>query len=559
MEKILAIGSFLFFFFSAHAQNYRFAKGVGGTSFENAMGIAIDSSGNIIVSGYFSGICDFDPSASIQALNSNGSNDIFLAKYDSAGNYIWAMQIGGVNDEFTYADPVVNSNGDIYICGVFNAGTEFNPLGNSIILGNNGLNDGFIAKYNSAGLLQWAKNFGGADDDDVYHIALNSNQDILFAGYFSGTADLDPGIAYLPFISSSGGDCYFGKLNANGNLIWVQALSASSDDRSFNIASNSLNDIFISGTFSDTLFFHSPFGSDTLINSNQSAFVAAFQDNGTFIKAFAMSSTLPFGLHLDRYNNLLLCGQFSGNVDFDPSPNFSFLYSQAGSPDIFLAKYSPSMQFLFAHRFGGNGSDMGYAVQEMADSSIVLTGYFFQTADFDPGPGNAFLTSAGFGDLFIARYNPQGNYINSFRCGSSGFDFVRNISTDIHGNIFVAGGFENTVDFDPSSAIYTLSSAGSRDGFFASYGLQLTGQQQLFSAALMPVVYPVPFANTLNIQLETNEPVRVLLTDIAGRIIFERSQQSGNLQIQTQACQSGMYLLTLQTKENSITKKVMKH
>ncbi|HNC34507.1 MAG TPA: hypothetical protein PLZ26_10360, partial [Bacteroidia bacterium] len=175
------------------AQQYKFAKRVGGTQFENAMGIALDSMGNIIVSGYFSGTADFDPGTTNYTLTSNGGNDIFLAKYDSAGNFVWAIHVGGAGEEFNYTDPAVDEYGNIYLCGVFNSNTDFNPKGNAVIATNRGQQDGFVAKYDSTGLLQWVRGVGGALNDDVYRIDYK-NYLVLFAGSFADSSYVDDGL-----------------------------------------------------------------------------------------------------------------------------------------------------------------------------------------------------------------------------------------------------------------------------------------------------------------------------------------------------------------------------
>ncbi len=544
------------------AQSFQFAKGVGGASFENAMGIAVDSLNNIVVCGYFAGTADFDPSTTgLQNLTSNGSNDVFLAKYDSAGNYIWAINIGGPNDEFTYADPVVDASGNIYICGLYGVSCDFDGSAAQAIIPNNGDNDGFVAKYDSSGNFQWAKGFGGTLNDDVYRISLDANNDILFAGSFLDTADLNPGAAILNFISAGGADIFFGKLDITGSLVFVNVMNGSKDDHSYSITHDLNNDIVLTGGFNDTIVVNPNGTAQQLIDQNGlSSFVAKFSSLGSYQWAFALSKCLPFGLSVDHDNNILTSGQFSGPTDFDPGVNTKILSGQAGSFDAYMAKYNANGNYIFANRIGGNQLDCAYAIHEMADSTIALTGFFNLTADFDPSITIASLTSAGAGDVFVARYDAGGNYVSAFSCGSTAFDFVRNAVADREGNIFIAGGFTLTVDFDPAASVDTLTSAGSRDGFFVKYGKPVTGIEIVANDNWNYSIFPNPFSGKLHIKNLSPEPEKTSITvfNSMGEIVWKGEEILLDKEIDLSALKKGVYYLQITGKDFMRTKKLLK-
>lgn len=544
------------------AQSFQFAKGVGGTSFENAMGIALDSLNNIVVSGYFAGTADFDPSiTTAQNLTSNGSNDVFLAKYDSAGKYIWAINIGGPNDEFTYADPVVDAGGNIYVCGLYGTTCDFDGSAAQAIIPNNGDNDGFIAKYDSAGNFQWAKGFGGTVNDDVYHIDLDANNDILFAGSFLDTADLNPDASVLNFISAGGAEVFFGKLDNTGSLVFVNVMNGLQDDRLYSITHDLNNDIILTGSFNDSIVLNPNGTSQLLTDANGlSSFVAKFSSLGSYQWAFALSKCLPFGLSVDHDNNILTSGQFSGPTDFDPGVNSKILSGQVGSYDSYLAKYTSNGNYIFANRFGGNQLDCAYAVHEMADSTIALTGFFNLTADFDPSITIASLTSAGAGDVFVARYDAGGNYISAFRCGSTGFDFIRNAVTDNAGDIFIAGGFDGIVDFDPGAPVVNLTSAGSRDAFFVKYGKPVTGITIVQGDNLNYSIYPNPFSGTLWIKNLSvgSEKIGITVFNSMGEIVWIEKEVVADKEIDLSALSKGVYYLQLTGEDFMRTEKLLK-
>ncbi len=535
------------------AQQYKFAKRVGGTQFENAMGIALDSMGNIIVSGYFSGTADFDPGTTNYTLTSNGGNDIFLAKYDSAGNFVWAIHVGGAGEEFNYTDPAVDEYGNIYLCGVFNSNTDFNPKGNAVIATNRGQQDGFVAKYDSTGLLQWVRGVGGALNDDVYRIDYK-NYLVLFAGSFADSSYVDDGLTITPLYGSGSADVVFGKFNPNGNLFWLNTLKGNGEDHSYNITAGINGKTYLTGTFEDTLIFD--FGGvnpDTLFADGLTAFTASFSNFGNYYWSFPIENAYPFGLKVDHNGDILTCGQFSNFADFDPDADTMTLIAQ-GSFDGYFAKYTNGGNYVFAKRIGGNGSDICYTIAELSNSSILVSGYFFNTADFDPDVTVASLNSNGFADMYLAHYDSLGNYLSAFGCGSPAFEFCRNMTCNGIDEVFLCGGFEQVVDFNPAPAINTLVSAGSRDGYFVKYAFPTTSVHNMSSADLL--IYPNPFVNQINIS-DNFKQTQLILTDVLGNIIY-KAIISAQTKINTELLSPGIYFLTIASGENVSTRKLLK-
>ncbi|HQO87898.1 MAG TPA: T9SS type A sorting domain-containing protein, partial [Bacteroidia bacterium] len=507
----------------------------------------------IIVSGYFSGTADFDPGTTNYTLTSNGGNDIFLAKYDSAGNFVWAIHVGGAGEEFNYTDPAVDEYGNIYLCGVFNSNTDFNPKGNAVIATNRGQQDGFVAKYDSTGLLQWVRGVGGALNDDVYRIDYK-NYLVLFAGSFADSSYVDDGLTITPLYGSGSADVVFGKFNPNGNLFWLNTLKGNGEDHSYNITAGINGKTYLTGTFEDTLIFD--FGGvnpDTLFADGLAAFTASFSNLGNYYWSFPIENAYPFGLKVDHNGDILTCGQFSNFADFDPDADTMTLIAQ-GSFDGYFAKYTNGGNYVFAKRIGGNGSDICYTIAELSNSSILVSGYFFNTADFDPDVTVASLNSNGFADMYLAHYDSLGNYLSAFGCGSPAFEFCRNMTCNGIDEVFLCGGFEQVVDFNPAPAINTLVSAGSRDGYFAKYAFPTTSVHSMSSADLL--IYPNPFVNQINIS-DNFKQTQLILTDVLGNIIY-KAIISAQTKINTELLSPGIYFLTIASGENVSTRKLLK-
>ncbi len=560
-EKKFFLFFICFVYQFSFAQQFQFAKSIGGTGFENAMGIAVDNNKNIIVCGYFAGTADFNPSATASdSLTSAGFNDVFLAKYDSIGNYLWAIKIGGPGDEFTYADPVIDNAGSIYVCGQFNTGCDFNPDSTvQLVLINNGSFDGFIAKFTDAGNLVWAQAAGGVADDQIYRLDINNAGDVLFAGSFDSIADINPAGGILNFQSKGASDFFFGRLASNGNLKNVFALGGTGDDYLNNITHDANDNIIITGSFTDSSDFNPDTVTVNMVTGNSSSsFIAKYDSSGNYLWAFPILNSIPFGLRCSNNNEILTCGEFLGTADFNPSASTNQLTSLSNSFDVYFAKYDAGGNYVFAKRVGGTGTDNAYAIRQMHDSTILLSGYFYSTADFNPGAASNNLTAAGFGDLFVAHYDNTGNYINAFRCGAAGFDFARNFACEDDGSFFIAGGYEQTVDFNPAPAINNLVSINSsRDGFFAKYGASFTPIYSLSEGKTEIKIYPNPFTNNLTVEmLNTNNKNGVAnLYDVVGKKLFSKPLKSGTNIIHLHELNQGVYFLNV---NNSSSVRIIK-
>jgi len=133
----------------------------------------------------------------------------FIAKYDAAGNVLWAQKTGGGADSGTGV-VATDAQGDCYFTGWF-AGTA--TFGNTNLT-SNGLDDLFVARYTSAGDLMWVKQAGGSDYDRVYGIAVDAERNVYTAGFFVGTATFD---SFTP-TSNGGFDCFVARLDGPPRL-----------------------------------------------------------------------------------------------------------------------------------------------------------------------------------------------------------------------------------------------------------------------------------------------------------------------------------------------------
>ena len=207
----------------------------------------------------------------------------------------------------------------------------------------------------------------------------------------------------------------------------------------------------------------------------------AFFTLGLFLSLFSAAQTVRFewvqqmggsnneggkDVAVDAAGNIYSTGYFTGSVDFDPGPGVFLLTApQNSEEDVFVTKFTANGNFIWAKQFSGNFLDVAYSIKVDGQGNVYLTGIFFSSCDFDPGPAIFTLASAGNEDVFIVKLNTAGTLEWAKRLGSSLFDRSNSISLDVAGNVYITGYFLQTVDFDPGSATSTLTAEGGEDMF----------------------------------------------------------------------------------------------
>ncbi|MBK9599715.1 MAG: SBBP repeat-containing protein [Flavobacteriales bacterium] len=172
--------------------------------------------------------------------------------------------------------------------------------------------------------------------------------------------------------------------------------------------------------------------------------------NSEWVRSFGGPNAGGVGnsLTVDASGNVYTTGYFEGTVDFDPGTGTSYLTSN-GNRDVFVQKMNANGNFLWARSFGGIHDDESYSIAVDASGNVYTTGYFEETADFDPGTGTSNLTSNGNEDVFVQKMNANGNFLWARSFGGIHEDESYSIVVDASGNVYTTGGFYGNVDFDP--------------------------------------------------------------------------------------------------------------
>jgi len=449
---------------------YAWAKNLGGSSNDYGNSIAIDSSGNTYTTGWFSGTVDFDPGPGVANLTSAGLEDIFITKLDANGNYVWAKNLGSSSTD-SGSSIAIDSSGSTYTTGSFSGTADFDPGAGTAYLTSAGFDDIFISKLDANGNYVWAKNLGSSSNTDYgVSIAIDSSGNTYTTGWFSGTADFDPGAGTANLTSAGSFDIFITKLDANGNYVWAKNLGGSSGDEGNSITIDSSGNTYTTGSFSGTADFDPGAGTANLTSAGSAdIFISKLDANGNYVwaKNLGGSSTDDgYSIAIDSSGNTYTTGSFWVTADFDPGTGTANLTS-AGYSDIFISKLDANGNYVWAKNLGGSSGDYGYSIAIDSSGNTYTTGYFNGTADFDPGTGTANLTSAGVEDIFITKLDANGNYVWAKNLGGSDYDGGKSIAIDSSGNTYTTGYFNGTADFDPGTGTANLTSAGSYDIFIS--------------------------------------------------------------------------------------------
>lgn len=472
-----------------------------GFSLKNGRGksVSLDNSGNVIIAGeYYSHTLDFDPGLGTAYISSK-YNAMYVAKYTSAGAYIWAIADTCVyGDDIIVQDLKCDASGNSYVTGYYKGSIDVDPSSGSTIISSAGVNDAdmFIIKYSSSGALQWAHDIGGITTSqmDIGHaLSIDNANNIYIAGIFSGgVVDFDPSTTATANLNTATGSAFIAKYNSSGAYQWAKNIGGS-------------------------------------------------------------GNIYPLSSSVDGSGNFYITGYFADTCDFDPSGTTTNLLSPNGI-SVFFAKYSTAGNIVWANAISNTGSyQMGECIFTDASGNVYLSGQFDWTADFDPSSTGTATLSVGSGtaDGFFAKYTPAGNYVWAYKLGASGEDIAKRIMADQYHNVIVCGEYSSSLlDFDPSSTnTVTLPMVGSGSNIYiAKYndlsiysGIKEVGNSQAIH------FFPNPATDVLNVDLEQSSLIR--LYDIAGRIVYEDSKGKGRHIINISDLANGIYLVKMMHDE----------
>jgi hypothetical protein len=366
---------------------------------------AVDSAGNIFVTGYFDGALKLlnKVAGTSITLSTAGGYDYFLAKFTPAGDVIWAKSFGTALSSASSLALAVDAGGNVAFAGSLQGSANF---GNGAVTAV-GMSDILVVKFDSLGAYKWAKSYGSPTNVNyATSIAFDTAGDVLIGG-----ASIHALTIVAPaFVDTGAYDGFVAKLKGvDGSGLWAtqikeQAAKPNGDQVISTLVLDGSNNIFVGGQFAGSIYLGAVVGSKTAVG-NQDGFLAKLDSGGaiSWAKVFGTSGyTNVNSMAVDTSANLVVTGLVQGNANFGGGN----LVIPSGDDSGFLAKYSTAGVFAKARVFvngQANPGSAGISVTTDQSDNIYLTGYASDTVDLGGGAG--VLTSGGFIGKFDATFN----------------------------------------------------------------------------------------------------------------------------------------------------------
>jgi len=320
-----------------------------------------------------------------------------------SGPLHWTRQFGSAGQDKASA-VVFTPFGSVVLAGWTAPGAEDTP--DTI-----GKTDSFVRRYDAAGGLEWATQFGTTESDGVYS-ALSDGEDIVLSGYCSGA---------MPDQQNLGaGDAYLARVSAEGTLAWVRQFGTTGHDVAYGVARAPSGALLVVGYVSDAL-------PGEVSAGREDAFYAEFDGGGQLAKVAQFGSLgqdVAYAVCTHADGGFTVVGGTDGALGVDPAQ---------GKEDAFFRRYDAAGALVTSRQFGGPSRDVATSVACPKDGTIVVGGYSYSSADDRSYDG------------FVHRYDREGSLVVSRVIGAGGSDYVFALATDERGSIYVAGATEGTL------------------------------------------------------------------------------------------------------------------
>ena len=389
----------------------------GGDGTDLGGGLSLDNSGNIYMVGTTSSTNTIATPGSQQPALANGS-DAFLIKFNSLGVRQWGTYYGGNGTNDNGWDCVTNSSGETYISGVATSSTGMSTPGSHQPVFGGGTSDGFFAKFDANGILQWGTYYGGTGIESAINISLDPSGNLYGTGVTNtNSVTIMATMGSYQSVSGGANDAYLVKFDPAGVRLWATYFGGTGNESGYTANADIMGNVYLSGqtsTSSGTKIAMPCAYQSVIGGGGMDAFLAKFTGSGLRIwSTYYGGSFQDFSTdcRADALGNIYMCGNTYGTANnvLGSSNSYQPTYG-GGTNDAFLVKF--------------DGCDLGQPpnttppsnLKVCAGNSATLTTtcgnwYNSPTSNTALGTGAVFMSVPLFSDFTF--------YVEDFSCGST--------------------------------------------------------------------------------------------------------------------------------------------
>ena len=381
---------------------------------------------------------------------------LWFLGFGQTTNWQWAQGANGPGFEEGY-NVAADKNGNVYLVGNIEGGNAIFGADTALCGGNQ---TGFIVKYNAAGAVIWVKNMTNAGDNfsTTNGVTTDDSDNVYATGNFSGSIRFGDSVL---FSSSSGTDLFIVKYDSSGHVLWSRR-GGQTNGSGIGVTTDRIGNVFVAGWVSGG-------GNDFFINKYSSIGQPLWHkaDGGG-------ANITPFGIAADNMGNAYVTGSvIADSVNFDTIRLYPVVeYFNGGTfthdiNTVFLVKYDPNGNAIWARGSRGNYPDIANGVTTDTSGNIYITGSF-ESDSMVLGGQIVYNSKRGsHNEFFLAKYNAKGDALWAKSTMGSGGQIGYSVAADVQGNIFVSGSLgSDTLIFDSVLRIFYPS--GSTDAMFVA-------------------------------------------------------------------------------------------
>jgi len=538
MKNGLLIFVFLFGLINiAVTQTVEWVVTAGGSTYGDIVyDIAVDANGNTYITGVFEETAIFGD-ITLTALSDDDS-DIFIAKLDAQGNFLWAKRAGAMYYDDRGQAIEVDADGNCYVTGYFWDTADFGD----ITLTSVGGEDTFVAKLNTDGDFIWAVNAGG--QDSYYHYAKPQGIAIDGAGntYITGFFNQEISFGDITLTTTSNQfDAFIAKLDAEGNFVWVKQSAGNQVENGRAIATDGLGNVYVSGYYRETCTF----GNLTVeANGEWDIYIVKLDTNGNFawLKTGGGNTTESIGgLDVDSQGNAYIVGHFEDAINFG-----SLNMTASGNSDVFIAKLNSSGDYLWCKQTQSTDDEYCYAVAVNNNGEAYLAGRFIGTTTF----GSFTLEPAEVGaGSFFTKMDSDGNFLWVKKATADSFGPENGIAIDNQGNSYYSGTITGSYLFYD---IEPVESTGNGKEIFVMKMTSEPVSVDNYDEVNQVSIYPNPANHLLNIQ--TTETIKAItIYNALGALVQTETRSSFSIE----QLPAGIYNVHISTAKGESVEKLI--